>query len=122
MMGAKMSTILFEPLDLRVDCKEGENAYAAARRQNVPIPSACFGRGNCGLCRVRVVSGEAALSPINAVEKKHLGNSYFVTKLRLACQLQISDDVILAIPDAGRLQKAKPLPQGPLLTKKPPPR
>jgi ferredoxin len=108
MMGAKMSTILFEPLDLRVDCQPGENAYAAARRQNVPIPSACFGRGNCGLCRVRVVSGEAALSPVNAIEKKHLGNTYFVTKLRLACQIELTGDVVLAIPDAGRLKLRPP--------------
>ena len=83
--------------------------FAAARRSNVPIPTACFGRGNCGLCRIRVVEGESALGPLNAIEKKHLGNTYFITKLRLGCQAQVHGDVTLFIPDAVKLQK--PLPQ-----------
>jgi uncharacterized 2Fe-2S/4Fe-4S cluster protein (DUF4445 family) len=103
-----MPTISFEPLGTRIECAEGETAFAAARRKNVLIPTACFGRGNCGLCRVRVVEGEAALSPINAIEKKHLGNTYFVTKLRLSCQAEVRGDVTLLIPDA--VKRGKPLP------------
>jgi uncharacterized 2Fe-2S/4Fe-4S cluster protein (DUF4445 family) len=99
-----MPTITFEPLGARIDCKDGETAYAAARRANLPIPTACFGRGNCGLCRVRVVEGEAALGPMTPVEKKHLGNTYFITKLRLSCQAQVMGDVTLFIPDAGKLK------------------
>ena len=99
-----MPTITFEPLGARVDCKDGETAYSAARRANLPIPTACFGRGNCGLCRVRVVEGEAALGPLTPVEKKHLGNTYFITKLRLSCQAQVTGDVTLFIPDAGKLK------------------
>lgn len=97
-----MPTILFEPLGIRIDCAEGETAFLAARRANLLIPTACVGRGTCGLCRVKVVAGEELLSPINAIERRHLGNSYFVTKLRLSCQAQIHGDVTLQIPDARR--------------------
>lgn len=83
--------------------------FAAARRSNVPVPTACVGRGTCGLCRVKVIDGEDRMSPVSATEKRHLGNTYYLTKLRLSCQLQISGDVTLLIPDAPR--GAKLLPQ-----------
>ena len=67
------------------------------------MPTACAGQATCGLCRVKVVSGEEHLTPFNAAERKHLGNVYFITKLRLSCQARIRDDadaaeVIVAIP------------------------
>jgi uncharacterized 2Fe-2S/4Fe-4S cluster protein (DUF4445 family) len=103
-----MPTILFEPLGVTVECTDGETAFAAARRANVLVPTACFGRGNCGLCRVRVVAGEESLGPINPIEKKHLGNTYFITKLRLGCQAAVHGDVTLYIPDADKLKKLPP--------------
>lgn len=84
-----MSVIFFEPLGLKVECRASETLFAAAQRAGVPIPTACVGRGTCGLCRVRVLEGEEQLTPITATEKKHLGNTYFVTKLRLTCQTQV---------------------------------
>jgi uncharacterized 2Fe-2S/4Fe-4S cluster protein (DUF4445 family) len=51
---------------------------------------------------VKIVSGEAHLSPLNDLEKKHLGNVYFITKLRLSCQAQVRGDVVVEIPDAAR--------------------
>lgn len=84
-----MATITFEPLGISIECSDGEPIFAAARRAGVPIPTACVGRGTCGLCRVKVLSGEEALSPINPIEKRHLGNTYFITKLRLSCQATV---------------------------------
>ncbi len=104
-----MPAIVFEPLAVRIDCRAGETVFAAARRHNVPVPTACVGRGTCGLCRVKVVAGEELLSPINSTEKRHLGNTYFITKLRLSCQMQVTasaeteDAVItLLLPDAAK--------------------
>ena len=63
----------------------------------------CVGRATCGLCRVKVLAGEEALSPINADEKKHLGNTYFITKLRLSCQARlVGERATVRIPDARR--------------------
>ena len=97
-----MPLILFEPLGLKIPCEEGETAFSAARRAGVPIPTACVGRATCGLCRVKVVAGEEHLSPMNHDEKRHLGNTYFLTKLRLSCQARVSGDVTLLIPDARK--------------------
>lgn len=106
-----MPAIVFEPLALRIECRAGETVFAAARRQNVPVPTACVGRGTCGLCRVKVVTGEDLLSPLNPTEKRHLGNTYFITKLRLSCQLQVVDTarddavITLLLPDAAKNAK-----------------
>jgi hypothetical protein len=49
---------------------------------------------------------QAFLSPLGEVEKKQLGNVYFITKLRLSCQACVTGgDVVVEIPDAA---KARP--------------
>lgn len=87
--GSAMPTVTFQPLHVRFDCADGESVFEVARRNGVPITTACVGRATCGLCRVRVLDGEAHLSPFNAEERKHLGNVYFITKERLSCQARV---------------------------------
>ena len=113
-----MPSIVFEPLAVRITCTAGETVFAAARRHNVLIPTACVGRGTCGLCRVKVLTGEEALSPVNPTEKRHLGNTYFITKLRLTCQAQVITEgtadepvITLLIPDAAKNLKRLSLPK-----------
>ena len=87
------------PLGQRVECNDGDSVFAVARRAGIPIATACVGKATCGLCRVKVLGGEAHLSPFNASERKHLGNVYFITKVRLACQACVSaGDVVVDVP------------------------
>jgi ferredoxin, 2Fe-2S len=81
----------------RVPCSEGESVFEVARRSGVPITTACVGKATCGLCRVKVVGGEASLTPLNMAERKHLGNVYFINKLRLSCQARVSGDVTVEL-------------------------
>ena len=97
-----MPTITFEPSGLRAPADDGESVFAAGRRAGVPIPTACVGKASCGLCRVKVIAGEEHLSPLGPDEKKHLGNTYFITHLRLSCQARVTGDVTVRIPDARR--------------------
>jgi 2Fe-2S ferredoxin len=101
-----MPRVTFLPFVTVADCEDGETVFEAARRANVPIPTACVGKATCGLCRVKIVSGAEHLSPLNREEQKHLGNTYFITKLRLSCQCEVSGgDVTVSIPDAERALK-----------------
>lgn len=93
-----MPSVTFQPAGLRVDCADGESVFEVGRRAGVQISTACVGKATCGLCRVKILAGEAALSPLNAAEKKHLGNVYFITKTRLACQSRVSGDVVVELP------------------------
>lgn len=88
----------FQPSGLRVDCADGESVFEVGRRAGVEISTACVGKATCGLCRVKILAGEGSLSPLNAAEKKHLGNVYFITKTRLSCQSRVSGDVTVELP------------------------
>lgn len=94
-----MPRVTIEPLGVTLECQDGESVFACARRHNVPIPTACAGKATCGLCRVKLLDGEANVAPINREEQKHLGNTYFITKLRLSCQLRPTGDIKVRIPD-----------------------
>jgi 2Fe-2S ferredoxin len=90
-------SVTFQPEGLRVDCADGESVFEVGRRAGVQIATACVGKATCGLCRVKILDGEGALSPFNAAERKHLGNVYFITRTRLACQTRVSGDVVVQI-------------------------
>lgn len=75
--------------------------FEVGRRAGVAISTACVGKATCGLCRVKVVGGEDHLSAFNAAERKHLGNVYFITKQRLACQARVCGDVIVEVPEGA---------------------
>jgi uncharacterized 2Fe-2S/4Fe-4S cluster protein (DUF4445 family) len=93
-----LPSVTFQPSGLRVECEEGESVFEVGRRAGVEISTACVGKATCGLCRVKILAGEGSLTPLNAAEKKHLGNVYFITKVRLACQSRVSGDVTVELP------------------------
>ena len=95
-----MPRAIFRPSGTVIDCAPGETLFSAGRRAGIPIPSACNGKGTCGLCRVKVIEGESRLPAISKIEKQHLGNTYFITRLRLACQVTPEADVTVELPGA----------------------
>lgn len=100
-----MPVVRFEPSGVEASGAEGESIFEIGRRAGVAIETACVGKATCGLCRVKVVAGEAALSPITEAETRHLGNVYFLTRVRLSCQTRISGDVTVAL--APRKQRPR---------------
>ena len=88
------------PSGRRVACADGDSVFSVARAAGVTIATACVGKANCGLCRVKVLSGEAHLTAFNADERKHLGNVYFINKVRLSCQARVTGggDVVVEVP------------------------
>jgi ferredoxin, 2Fe-2S len=85
-----MPRVTFLPAGITVDCQDGDTIFEIGRRHQIAIETACVGRATCGLCRIRVVAGAEFLSPFNKEEEKHLGNVYFLTKVRLSCQSIVS--------------------------------
>ncbi len=87
-----MPLVTFEPMHARLACERGESLLEVGRKHGVPIDTACVGKATCGLCRVKIAAGEEHLTPFNEAERKHLGNVYFITKQRLACQARVAAD------------------------------
>lgn len=77
---------------LVVEAPPGSTLFDAGARVTAGIDTACVGKGTCGLCRIKVLSGAEALSPYSDEELRHLGNLYHLTKVRLSCRARILDD------------------------------
>jgi ferredoxin len=102
-----MARLRFLPSDVCVEARPGQTLFELGWKEETGIQSACVGKGTCGLCRVIIRQGEEKLTPYNAVEEKHLGNLYHLTKIRLSCQSVIMDDVD-AVDDEEIVVEIKP--------------
>lgn len=80
-----------------VECAEGTTLFEAGAKIAAGIDTACVGKGTCGLCRVKIVSGAESLNPFTDEERKHLGNVYHLTKVRLSCRCRVSGDVTIEV-------------------------
>ena len=74
---------------LVVEIVPGASLFEAGAKVQAGIDTSCVGKGTCGLCRVKVVAGAEHLSPYGDEERKHLGNVYHITKVRLACRAKL---------------------------------
>lgn len=86
-----------------VEAEEGETLLEALQRSGIALENVCGGKGICGKCTVKVLSGE--LSKPTRAEigwQKVLGEEY-----RLACQVKILSDVVIEIPYASVKRRAK---------------
>jgi ferredoxin len=73
-----------------VDVPAGTTLFEAGAKLSVGIDTACVGKGTCGLCRVKIVAGAEHLSAYSDEERRHLGNVYHLTRVRLACRSRLA--------------------------------
>jgi len=98
-----MPRVTFRPSGRALDCADGTSLFDAGGGTSAGIETACVGKGTCGLCRVKVVSGEEFLSPYSDEELKHLGNVYHLTRVRLSCRARVSGgDVVVELAPRRR--------------------
>jgi ferredoxin len=83
--------------ELVVEAQLGESLFDAGARVSAGIDTSCVGKGTCGLCRVKILAGADQLNPFTDEERKHLGNVYHLTKVRLACRTKIAGDVAIEV-------------------------
>jgi len=102
-----MATVTFLPAGVTVEVRDGTTVFHAAERAEVAIPSQCGGKCACALCRVTVLEGDAALSPMQWEEEGHLGNCYHLTRERLSCQLRVFGAVVVEISESEMPEKPK---------------
>jgi ferredoxin len=99
---------------LTLEAREGEDLLEIFQANDVPIATSCGGVATCGLCRIKVVTGGEALTPIRPQEIIHLGNVAKITGQRLACQSKVhgEGEIVVEIPPveapaAKRARKAQ---------------
>ncbi len=77
-----------------IDARGGKPLLTTLKDANVFIPSACGGRGSCGLCKCKVTSGAGDILP---TELPWLSETERKDGVRLSCQLKVKADLQLEI-------------------------
>lgn len=70
----------------------GISLLSALSTNKIFLPSACGGKGTCGLCKVVVEKGAGEISP---TEEGHLSRK---ENIRLACQVKVKNNLWVMIP------------------------
>ncbi len=81
--------------DKRLTVQGGKNLLSVLADEKIFIPSACGGRGTCGLCKLKVLEGGGALLP---TEEPYLDQAEREANVRLSCQVKVRNDLKIEIP------------------------
>ena len=85
--------VQFEPSGISVPCEAGTSILDAARLAGVPMTAICGGRGTCGKCQVRIVSGTAPAA--EPTEERTLSAAALAAGYRLACLHPVHEDLVI---------------------------
>ena len=95
--------LFFEPAGARVRVPPGVTLFDAASWNGIAIDSTCGGHGTCKKCKVRIVDGEAAVTPLDvrAFPPGELRDGW-----RLACRVVTATDLRVHVPPLVTRPKA----------------
>ncbi len=79
-----------------LEVEGGQPLLRALNQEGVFIPSACGGRGSCGLCKVQVVEGGGEYLP---TELPWISDEEKKKHVRLSCQFKVKQNVAIVIPE-----------------------
>ena len=74
----------------------GRSLLMTLMEEEIFIPSACGGRGSCGLCKLRVDSGAGQYLP---TELPWISPEEKAENVRLSCQVKVKQDMAIRIPE-----------------------
>lgn len=77
--------------------KRGLKLLEVLVANNVYLPAACGGKGNCGRCKIKVVTGGGYLT---SLEKLCLTDKEQSDGFRLACQIKTRENISLNLPES----------------------
>jgi Na+-transporting NADH:ubiquinone oxidoreductase subunit F len=92
--GAVKIEINHDP-DKSLEVNAGGTLLGSLAANGIFIPSACGGKGTCGVCRCRVESGGGALLP---TEVSHITPKEARDGMRLSCQVKLKEDISIELP------------------------
>ena len=90
--------IIYDTEDLDLKVSEGQSLLEACLKNKVPIDHSCEGMGSCGTCRVIVTKDVDKLPERNMVEQEMADDRSFHPEERLACQLDLTNDLNFKLP------------------------
>lgn len=73
----------------------GGSLLSCLAENKIFLPSACGGKGNCGMCKCQVVSGGGSILP---TEVGYFTRKEQLTSWRLGCQVKVRGDLGILLP------------------------
>jgi Na+-transporting NADH:ubiquinone oxidoreductase subunit F len=73
----------------------GSSLLSSLNSEGIFIPSACGGKGSCGLCTLKVLEGGGDILP---TETPWLDEEQIKDNVRLSCQVKVKQDIKIEIP------------------------
>ena len=95
-MSTDSPTITILPSQKTFTVPRGSILLNGLWNNGINIPSACGGRGICGLCKLKVTG---VTTPPTAAEIKKIPPPELEQRFRLTCQIRVETDLTLEIPE-----------------------
>ena len=77
-----------------LDVKPGNSLLQTLSEEQIFLPSACGGKGNCGMCRCQVLEGGGSILP---TEKDFFSRKEQLDHWRLGCQVKVRENLKIHI-------------------------
>ena len=83
--------------DKQLEVQPGNSLLTTLADEQVFLPSACGGKGNCGQCKCRVVEGGGSILP---TETGFFSRKQVQDHWRLGCQVKVKEDLKIVVPQS----------------------
>ena len=91
--------------DKAITCKSGGTLLGTLADQKIFVPSACGGKGSCGVCTLKVLEGGGSILP---TETSHISRGEAREGVRLSCQVKVKQDMEIEVePEVLDVKKWK---------------
>jgi Na+-transporting NADH:ubiquinone oxidoreductase subunit F len=100
---AEVSITINDDPDKAIVTPSGNTLLNTLAMHQIYIPSACGGKGTCGVCKAEVLEGGGALLP---TETSHISRGEARRGVRLACQVKVKQDMKIEVePEIFNVRK-----------------
>ncbi len=93
--GGEVNIVINDDAANAICVNTGGTLLGALADRKIFIPSACGGKGSCGVCKVDVMEGGGAILP---TEPPHITRGEFREGTRLSCQVKVKQDMKIRVP------------------------
>ena len=91
---AEVTIIINDDHDKPIKTQAGSTLLGTLAANKIFIPSACGGKGTCGVCKVHVHDGGGAMLP---TEEGHISRGEAREGVRLSCQVKVKTDMKIEV-------------------------
>jgi len=78
-----------------IKTKSGSTLLGTLAANRIFVPSACGGKGSCGVCKLTVLEGGGSILP---TEESHITRGQAREGVRLSCQVKVKQDMRIEVP------------------------